>query len=291
MGSIPEAMARSLAASGVKIRCGAEVVAILADDHGVRGVALATGEEVYAKYVLSNLNPKTTLLNLLDADLLEDDVHHRVTSLPMRGSAFKIGLALDAMPRFAAAKDESEANHFAQCQFRIGPSMEYMDRAFTDANNGMPSAGPMFWGLTPSVTDPNLAPPGKHLMSINIFHAPYTLADGNWDEEKDRFGKRCIDILTDYIPNLKNIIVDHRFWSPKDLEREYGLLEANITHGDMLPGRMFSLRPVPGIANYQTPVRGLYLCGSGVWPGGFVSGLPGHNASHKVLSDIERDNR
>jgi phytoene dehydrogenase-like protein len=181
MGAIPEAMERSLKASGVTIRCNSEVVAILADQAGARGVALSSGEELYARVILSNLNPKITLLRLLDPALLDNDIRERMDALPMRGSVFKIGLALDALPRFAAARNDAEAHEFAKCQFRIGPSMEYMERAYIDATFGRPSAGPMFWGLTPSVTDPDLAPPGKHVMSINIFHAPYKLAQGSWE--------------------------------------------------------------------------------------------------------------
>ena len=176
---------------------------------------------------------------------------------------------------------------FASCQFRIAPTLDYMERAYDDAKYGQWSDRAMMWGLTPSVTDPTLAPPGKHLMSVNIYHAPYELRDGDWATERDRFGKRCIDVLGEYVPNLKDLIVDYRFWSPRDLERELGLVEANITQGDLVPGRMFSFRPLPGWSDYRTPVRGLYLCGSGTWPMGFVSGIPGHNASQQVLRDLD----
>jgi phytoene dehydrogenase-like protein len=123
-------------------------------------------------------------------------------------------------------------------------------------------------------------------MSVNIYHAPYELRDGEWATERERFGKRCIEVLTEYVPNLKDIITDYRFWSPRDIEAELGLPEANITHGDLLPQRMFSLRPLAGWSDYRTPIRGLYLCGSGTWPTGFVSGIPGHNASQQVVRDL-----
>jgi phytoene dehydrogenase-like protein len=165
--------------------------------------------------------------------------------------------------------------------------MEYMERGWDEAKYGRPPEHPIFWGLTPSVTDPAMAPPGRHVMSVNIYHAPYRLRDGDWATERDRFGKYCIDVLARYVSNLKDIIVDHRFWSPKDIEDELGMVEANITHGDLLPGRMFSLRPLPGWSDYRTPLRGLYLCGSGTWPMGYVSGIPGHNASQQVLRDLK----
>jgi phytoene dehydrogenase-like protein len=133
-----------------------------------------------------------------------------------------------------------------------------------------------------------MAPPGKHVMSLNVWHAPTRLCHGDWSTERERFGLRCIDLLAGYIPNLKDIIGGHKFLSPADLEAEFGLLDANIMHLDMMPARMFGLRPVAGWADYATPVAGLYLCGSGAWPGGTVSGLPGHNASRRILGDLGR---
>jgi phytoene dehydrogenase-like protein len=203
----------------------------------------------------------------------------------MAGSAFKVALALDGLPRYRAARTDEEARVYAGCQFRYSPTLEYIDRAYDDARYGRPSARPVFWGLIPSANDPTVAPPGKHVMSINIFHAPYHLREGNWRQLRDAYGRQCIDQLTELMPNLKDIIIDTRFWSPQDLEDEYGLLEANITHGDMVPGRLFSMRPVPGLADYRGPASGLYLCGSGAYPGGFVSGIPGHNASQEALKD------
>ena len=211
----------------------------------------------------------------------------RLEALPRRGSGFKIMLALDDLPRFAASPPGLEAA-FAGCQFRIGPSLDYMERAYDDAKEGRPSAEPIILGLTPTVGDPGMAPPGKHVLSLNVWHAPTRLRDGDWETERDRFGRRCIDLLTGYIPNLKDIIGGHRFLSPADLETEFGLLDANIMHLDMMPARMFGLRPLAGWADYATPIPGLYLCGSGAWPGGTVSGVPGHNASRRILDDLHR---
>jgi phytoene dehydrogenase-like protein len=206
----------------------------------------------------------------------------------MNGNAFKMLLALDGLPRFAAAQGDEEARLFAGCQFRIAPSMDWMERAWDDAKRGHWSRTPMMWGLTPSVADPSMAPPGHHIMSVNIWHAPYHLAEGDWSTERDAFGRHCIEVLSEYIPNIKDLIVDTRFFSPKDLEKELGLVESHITHGDMLPGHMFALRPIAGMADYRTPIAGLYLCGVGMWPGGNVSGIPGHNAGHAVLADLAR---
>jgi phytoene dehydrogenase-like protein len=289
MGSVVEAMARSITASGVAIRTEATVVKVkVGAGDRAEGVVLADGEEIDAPLVLSNLNPKTTLLDLIDARHLDEDLRTRLDRRRMRGCAFKAVLALGDMPRFSAAPADG-VKAFAACQFRIAPSMDHLERGYEDAKNGRPSRDPRIMGLTPSVMDPNLAPPGKHLMSLNCWHAPYHLEDGDWATEKDRFGQRIIDTVAEYVPNLKDIIEDTFFLSPKDLEDEFGLVEGHQLHGDMTPAAMFSNRPVPGLADYRTPVGGLYLCGSGTWPGGFVSGIPGHNGSHQALKDHARD--
>jgi phytoene dehydrogenase-like protein len=286
MGAITAAMRRAIEASGATVRTGCEVVQILVRDGRAEGVALASGEEIRAPVVLSNLSPKLTYLRLLPPDSLAPELRAKVESLNVEGNAFKVGLALDGLPRFRAAQDEREAELFASCQFRISPSLEYLERANDDAKFGRPSRGPIIWGLTPSVADPGLAPPGKHIMTLSVFHAPYRLAEGDWSEERERYGKLIIDTCAQYISNLEDIIIDTRCWSPRDIEHEFGTLEGNITHGDILPGNHFSLRPLAGWSDYRTPVRGVYLCGVGTWPGGNVSGIPGHNAAHQVLLDL-----
>lgn len=286
MGAITDSMRRSIEAAGALVRTEAAVVHIRVRNNAVAGVVLANGEEWTAPLVLSNLNPKTTCLDLLDSADCDPEIRRRLQKLKMHGSAFKVALALDGLPRYAAARTDEEARLFAGCQFRIAPSMEYMDLAFDDARYGRPSARPVPWGLIPSANDPTIVPPRKHVMSVNVFHAPYHLRDGDWTAMKEVFGKRCIALLSEYMPDLPDHITDVRFWSPKDLEDEYGLVEANITHGDVVPEQMFFLRPVAGLSHYRGPVAGLYLCGSGAYPGGFVSGIPGHNASQRVLTDL-----
>ncbi|MER7004797.1 NAD(P)/FAD-dependent oxidoreductase [Dactylosporangium sp. NPDC000555] len=286
MGTIAVAMTRAFTAAGGQLRLGARVAQLVTENGRIRAAVTTSGEEFRARVVLSNVNPMTTLLDLLPPDALPDEVRDRAARLPLHGSAFKVGLALDGIPRFAMAGDDTEAELLAGCQFRIAPSLEYMERAFDDAKYGRPSHGPMLWGLTPSVSDPSVTPEGRHVMSVNVFHAPYDLVGTTWEQERSRFGMRCIDVLSEYIPNLKEIITDVRFWSPVDLESEYGLLRGNITHGDTLPAQMFSFRPLPGMADYRTPVQGLYLCGAGSWPGGSVTGVPGRNASMAVLADL-----
>ena len=285
MGSIVKAMEASLIASGGQIRTDAAVVEILCENGAVEGVRLSDDSVIRGRIVSSNLHPLTTLCSLLPEGVLPTELVHRLNTLSRRGSAFKIALALAELPHFAAAPAGLE-REFAACQFRLAPDLDYMERAYDEAKRGEPSTEPIVLGLVPSIMDPSVAPPGKHLMSLNIFHAPTRLAHGDWEQQREVFGQRCIDLIARYIPRLRDILVDYRFLSPVDLENEFGLLDANIMHLDMMPRHMFGLRPLPGWSSYATSVKGLYLCGSGCWPGGTVSGVPGHNASQQILRDL-----
>lgn len=285
MGAVTRAMRRAVEARGSVVQVDAGVRAIVTEGKQVRGVELEDGSFIASEIVASNLHPRTTLLDLLDTGVLGDDLEGKMKSLPVRGSAFKMALALDGLPTFAAAP-KGLGQAYAGCQFRLAPGLDYMERAYDDAKYGRPSADPIILGLIPSVMDPAMAPAGKHIMSCNIWHAPVTLAQGSWDTERDRFGNRCIDLIAEYMPDLRNRIIDTKFLSPADIEKEFGLRDANIMHVDMLPAHMFGLRPAPGWSAYRMSMPGLYLCGSGTWPGGTVSGVPGHNAAQAILSDL-----
>ncbi len=286
MGAVTRAMARSFEARGGIVRTECGVARIVANGNCVEGVELDSGEFIRTRIVASNLHPKTTMADLLDSPDIDNQFQARIKGLPKRGSAFKLALALDGLPTFAAAPKGLE-KVYSGCQFRLAPSLDYMERAYDDAKYGRPSEQPIILGLIPSVTDPGMAPPGKHILSCNIWHAPVELKQGSWATERDRFGQRCIDIISSYMPNLKDLISDHRFLSPQDLENEFGLRDANINHLDVMPAKMFGLRPLPGWSSYKMPVPGLYLCGSGTWPGGTVSGIPGHNASCQIIADLK----
>jgi phytoene dehydrogenase-like protein len=286
MGAITVAMRNFLESRGGVVRTEAEVAEIIVKDGRAAGVALTNGDEFAAPVVISNLSPVLTYLNLLPADSLDAGLRASIAAKDFDGNAFKVGLALDDLPRFAAASGAEEERAFAACQFRISPSLDYLEQAYLDLRAGRPSSGPIIWGLTPSVADPTLAPPGKHIMTLSVFHAPYRLAEGSWSTERDRFAQVIIDKVAEYVPNLKDSITGVRAWSPQDIETEFGIHRGNITHGDILPANHFSLRPIAGWSDYRTPVRGVYLCSVGTWPGGNVSGIPGHNAAHQVLRDL-----
>ena len=285
MASIVLAMRRSLEAMGVTIRTESSVAQIRVDDaHRVEGVGLADGSEIDAPIVLSNLNPKSTLLELVDAQHVTGALRDRLERLRMSGGSYKLILGLERVPHFAAAS-AAEADAFARCQFRIAPDMDWQDQAYQDHQRGRVTQCPVIWGLIPSMTSPEVAPPGRHLLAVNLWVAPHRLTQGDWRTEGERLAARCIDVMEDYLPGLGDCIVDSRIMTPLDFEAEFGLVGAHQTHGEMTPQRMFSFRPVSGLSDYRTPVSGLYLCGAGAWPGGFVTGLPGHNAAQQALRD------
>jgi len=287
MGAIVEAMERAIKALGVDVLTGTAVSRIdVAATGSVRGVVLEDGREIAADVVMSNVDPRTTLLSLVEPVHVPSELSQRLSAIPKGGSTFKVVLAVDAPPHFAGVPGEL-ADAFSTCQLRIAPDMAYLEKAHQDYVSGIPTDSPRLLGLVPSFVDPTLAPPGKHLVSFNAWYFPYELSGGrSWATEREAVGDRIVEILASYIPSLKRSIVARRYFSPVDLEEEYGLIAGNFSHIDMTPAHMFGLRPVAGLSDYRTPVAGLYLCGAGVWPGGTVTGLPGHNAGQQVLRDL-----
>lgn len=289
MGAISQALAQSAQANGAVIRTGAEVERVLIKEGKAGGAVLAGGEEIRAKIVVSNADPKRTFLKLIEHRELPEDFRRSVENIRVEGSSVKINLALDALPNFKAFPNRSdrEVNLPHKTTMHVCPSMDYVDRAWEDAKQGRPSEHPMLECTIPTAYDDSIAPPGKHIMCIFAQYAPYTLKDAVWDQAlKDRFADRCLDALAEYAPNIKDIILHRQVISPLDLEEEYGLTGGNIFHGEMELDQLFFMRPVAGWAQYRTPIRGLYLCGSGTHPGGGVMGAPGYNAAREILKEM-----
>lgn len=286
MGAIIDAMIASAGAAGAVLTKETGVSAIRITGAKVEGVLTETGEEIDAPVVISAINPRTTLLDLVGPHPDWAALRERIGTRSMRGKAYKLILALDDAPRYAAAADDAEAAALASAQFRIAPTLDYLEESHADMMLGRAPEKPVIWGLCPSMTSPDLAPEGKHVMSMNIGNAPYLLKEGDWCTERDRLARRCIETAARWIPNLPDIVTNYRCIDPTEFEAEYGLVEANITHGDALPWNQFWMRPLSGLSDYRTPTRGLYLSGAGTWPGNFVSGIPGHNTAHAVLKDI-----
>ncbi|MGW4796306.1 phytoene desaturase family protein [Nonomuraea sp. NPDC004297] len=285
IGAITEAMAESCRARGVRILTGVEVAKILVADGRATGVALSDGREFRSRRVLSNANPKLTLTRLLTPDELGPDVHALAGRINMKGSSAKVHLALKGTPRFAAATSEEENRLFLATNFRVAPSIDVLQNAYNEAVMGRWTERPTISGIISSALDPSLTPPGCHFVSLSVRGIPYHLATGTWDEQRDDLGKAVIATLEEHVPNLSDVLHDFHVYTPLDLEREFALAEGNGAHGDIVPGQIFDSRPMPGCADHRTPVRGLYLCGVGTWPGNFMSGVTGYNASQRMLAD------
>jgi phytoene dehydrogenase-like protein len=288
MGGISGALSRSAEARGAEMRVDAPVCRILVQDGRAHGVALADGTEFQARCVLSNVDPHRTFLDLVDPGDLDPEFQASVRRIRMDGYVFKVNLALDGLPDFTAFPGASLGLPH-RTTMHICPSMDYIERAWDDARPGIPSRDPILEMTIPTAYDDSIAPPGKHLMNIFVQYAPYRLHEGTWDDLKETFADRCLDVLAEYAPNIKRIIRNRQALSPLDLEREYGLTGGNIFHGELALDQMFFMRPLAGWAQYRTPIPGLYLCGSGAHPGGGVIGAPGYNAAKEVLADLRRD--
>jgi len=290
MGAISQALAASAEAHGATMRTDAEVDRVLIKDGKAYGVVLTNGDEIRAKVVVSNADPKRTFLKLVEKQHLEDDFRRSIENFRVEGCSIKINLALDGLPNFTAFPNtsESEPSLPHMTTMHVCPSMDYIDRAWEDAKQGRASTNPMLECTIPTAYDDSIAPPGKHIMCVFAQYAPYTLKDGFWDQAtKDDFADRCINALADYAPNIKDIILHRQVISPFDMEMEYGLTGGNIFHGEMDLDQLFFMRPTAGWANYRTPIRNLYLCGSGTHPGGGVMGAPGYNAAREILKDLK----
>ena len=284
MGAISQSIASAAEAAGARIRTNADVSSILVRGGRAYGVALADGEEIHARVIVSNADPKITFLKLVDEKELDEGFLGEIKKIHIEGCSLKINLALDALPDF---KDYPGADLGPQhrATIHICPSMDYVDRAWEDAAAGRPSDHPMLELTIPTAYDDSIAPPGKHIMCIFAQYAPYTLRDAEWDSIKDGFADRCINLLAEYAPNIRQSILHRQVISPLDLERDYSLTGGNIFHGDMTVDQLFFMRPVAGWAQYRTPIDALYICGSGTHPGGGVMGAPGFNAAREILAD------
>jgi phytoene dehydrogenase-like protein len=286
MGAIIDALEACCLHHGAEIRKSAPVAKVLYRSGRASGVATVDGDVFEAPVVLSAINPKTLFETMLDDDAVGAQFRREIAAVPMRGSALKLVLALDRLPTYAGLPSDLRCEEAAAVQFRIAPSLDYIEKAVADGLAGRLSERPIMWGLMPSVTSPGLAPDGHHLLSINVWHAPYMLVQGSWPEAGGLFAERCIDVLSEYMPNLRDCIVGRTILDPVRLEAELGLVQSNITHGEMLPNSLFGERPHRAAHDYRTPLAGLYLSGAGTWPGGYVTGIPGFNAANAILEDL-----
>jgi phytoene dehydrogenase-like protein len=281
-GAISNAIAAAAVEAGVEIRTETPVARISVKNGTASGVVLANGDELPAGMVLSSVDPNLTFLRFMDADReLPADFVEEIRRYKYRGSSGKVNLALDALPDFKCLPGPGPHLRGA---ISISPGVDYMERAYDQAKYGEFSRRPYMDMVIPTLTDPSIAPPGKHILSCFVQYAPYKLAQGTWDDQREAFGDTVIDTIAEYAPNIRDIILHRQVLTPLDLERDFGLTEGNIFQGELTLEQLFFARPVPGWAQYQTPVRNLWMCGSATHPGGGIMGAPGRNAALRILA-------
>jgi phytoene dehydrogenase-like protein len=286
MGAITRAMADALRGFGGEIRTEAPVARLLTQRGRTAGVVLESGEEIRARLVVSNLDVRRTFLGLVEPADLPAPFLERVRKFKIRGSSGKLNIALDGLPEFPCLPEGSPC---WRGDMHVTESLAEMERAYDDWKDGRWSRRPYVDMLLPTLIDPTMAPPGKHYMTVFVQYAPPKLADGEWNTQtRDAFGKTVIDTIAELSPNFRDLILHAEVRTPADLEREVGLTEGNIFHGELTMDQLLFNRPVPGFAQYRAPVAGLYMCGSSTHPGGGVMAAPGANAAREILRDLKR---
>ena len=282
-GAVSYSIARAAEHFGAEIRASSEVRQVLVHDGRAIGVELASGEKLYARVIVSNADPKRTFLKLVEPSELPADFLQAIKNYNVIGSSGKVNLALEELPTFKALP--KTGTHLTGV-ITIGPDTDYIERAYDDAKYGDFSRRPYIDMCLPTTLDPTMAPAGKHVMSMFVQYAPYNLRKGTWPERREDFGDTVIDTIEEYIPDIREIIAYRQVITPWDIENEFGLTGGNIFHGELTPDQLFFLRPAAGWAQYRTPVKALYICGSGAHPGGGIMGAPGANAAREILKDM-----
>jgi phytoene dehydrogenase-like protein len=284
-GGVSESIASAARAFGAEIRTEAPVARITVRDGKATGVVLESGEEIVADRVLASTDAKVTFLDLIEPGVLETDFTDAIRRFRFRGSSGKVNLALDGLPDFTCLPGVGEHLRGA---ISFSPSLDYMEQAYDDAKAGRFSRRPYVDMIIPTLVDPRMAPPGKHIISCFVQYAPYHLAEGTWDDQREAFGDAVIDTIAERAPNIRSLIVGRQVLTPLDIERTMGMTEGNIFQGELSLEQLFLNRPAPGWARFRTPVRDLWLCGSSAHPGGGIMGAPGRIAALEVLREQGR---
>ena len=285
IGAITQAMASAAKAAGAEIRTSAEVSEIRVKDGAATSVVLKSGDEIISNCIISNADPKRTLLKLVDPTHLTPGFAEKLQHYRMMGTVAKINLALDGLPNFTAIKNGNSAA--LQGRIQISPGIDYLERAFDESKYGEFSKRPYLEVTIPSLTDPGLAPSGKHVMSIYMQYAPYKLK-GDWNAQRSALGDAVVSTLAEYAPSLPGMVLEGQIITPKDLEETYGLTGGHIFHGELALDQFFTMRPLLDWARYRTPIANLYLCGSGAHPGAGLTGGSGANAAREILKHLKK---
>ena len=285
-GAITQAMAAAAKQAGAEIRTGAEVIEVRVKEGAASGVVLSNGEEISATATISNADPKRTLLKFVDPAHLTPDFVMKLQHYRMPGTVAKVNLALSGLPTFTALNGaDTEA---LKGRIHIGPEIDYLERAFDESKYGNFSKQPYLEVAIPTLTDPSLAPSGQHVMSIYMQYAPFKLKNSDWESQRVALGDTVVKTLAKYAPNLPEMILTHQIITPQDLEDRFGLTGGHIFHGELALDQFFTMRPLLDWARYRTPIRNLYLCGSGTHPGVGLTGGSGANAAREILKELKR---
>jgi phytoene dehydrogenase-like protein len=283
-GGFTQVLARAAQAYGAEILLDSAVDSVITKEGRAVGVALADGTELSARTVVSALDPRRTFTELVEPRELPTDLVENINRMKFQGTSAKVNFALDGVPRFPGLGDRTD-------QYRgftnIGPSIEYLERAFDDAKYGWYSQRPYLDCAIQSLVDPDMAPPGKHVMSCFVQYAPYHLKGSDWDTERQGFGDTVQATLESFFPGFGDLVIHREVVTPLDIERVVGLTEGNIFAGEFFAPQMYFFRPAPGWSQYRTPIEGYYQCGSGTHPGGCVMGAPGKLASQQIIKDLQ----
>jgi phytoene dehydrogenase-like protein len=281
-GAISNSIGDAAREAGVEIRMEAPIAKIILKNGEAKGVVLENGDEIYANVISSSVDPRLTFMKMVGEEHLPEDFVDDIKRYKFRGSSGKVNLALDALPNFRSMPG---AGPHLRGAVSISPSVDYIERAYDEAKYGRFSRRPYIDIVIPTLTDPSIAPPGKHVMSCFVQYAPYNLKEGSWDDKREEFGDTVINTIAEHAPNLKDIILHRQVVTPLDLERDFGLSEGNIFQGELTLEQLFFLRPAPGWAQYRSPIKNLYMCGSATHPGGGIMGASGRNAAMMILKD------
>lgn len=283
MGALTDALVKAAQSAGAEIRTGAAVARIEVKQDAFSSVVLDNGEEISARAAASNADPRTTFLKLVDPGDLDPTFLLKIQNYRAVGVSAKVNLALSGLPSFHEVADAAQLSG----RIHIGPEIDYLERAFDAAKYGDYSPAPYMDLTIPTLADPGLAPSGAHVMSMYVQYAPYKLKNGDWNLRREEFADHAVNMLANYSPNIKELIVARQTITPRDLEETYGLSGGHIHHGEQSLDQFFTFRPLIGWAQYRSPIKGLYLCGSGTHPGGGLTGGPGANAAREIIKDFK----
>jgi phytoene dehydrogenase-like protein len=278
-------MAAAAKEAGAEIRTDAAVSEIRVKDSVATGVVLVSGEEISAPAVVSNADPKRTLMRLVDPAHLTPDFVQKIKNYRSVGTVAKINLALSALPEFTALKAKG---NLLRGRIQISPEIDYLERAFDESKYGNFSCAPYLEITFPSLSDPSLAPAGQHVMSIYMQYAPYNLKNSDWETQRKALGETVVKTIAQYAPNLPQTILRHQIITPKDLEETYGLTGGHIFHGELALDQFFTMRPLLDWARYKTPIDRLFLCGNGTHPGTGLTGGSGANAAREIVKALKK---